>query len=483
MTRFYTQLRFPGAIPLIWPKNPTTNFIDDLRLSRVELFLIVATFLSCLLINITPINDSFGLLILLFQCTISLASPFTALLAFSASQISADPPDFPLTTAQALVIAWGVHFLLRPWKFKLSFAKPLLMSIGAYYLYAVVATFAKGYIWKPGNDLDLALIIGVIGSTYLGQVKERHRMALLVILIGALPAVFGYWFIRWDIPFEGVIYDAVLRGAVRIGFGRSDANNAGINIALSTAGLFALSLSPIRSKLVAWREKPLIGLLSFAALIFGIPAVAGTMSRSGLINLFLSLLIATLFLLFLSKKSYGTLKSSYIHSIVIVVIAAIAVGVFTVRTDFLERIISIRNYSITQMEELFGRRDVTEGAIKIILREPLVGETDYNKISVPGYGTEFASHNVFLDVGRGSGIPGILFYCIFFFYAPFQIWRRKGLAYAYPFIVTYASIFLTFLSFSLGNHKTFFLLWTLLVLAARRQSFQLNKKDARSFLS
>jgi hypothetical protein len=471
MSRLDNQLRLAGDRPLIWHSNPPANFMDDLRLSRVELLLIVATFLSCLLINISSINANFGLFILLFQCMISLASPFSALLAFSASQVSADPPDFPLTTAQALVIAWGVHFLLRRRKFKLSYAKPLLITISAYYLYAVVITFAKGYVWKPGNDLDLALIVGIIGSTYLAQVKERYRMALLVILLGALPAVFGYWFVRWGVPIEGVMYDTVLRG-VRIGFGRSDANNAGINIALSAAGLFALSLSPIRSGLVAWRENPFLGLVSFVTLVLGIPAVAGTMSRGGLVNLFLSLLTATLFLFFLSKKSYGTLKRSYIHSVVIVIIAAIAIGGITVRTDFLERIESVQDYSFDQTGDFFGRRDIMESSLKIILREPLVGETEYNRISLPGYGIEFASHNVFLDVGRGSGIPGILFYCIFFFYAPFEIWRRKGLAYAYPFLIAYESILLTFLSFSLGNHKTFFLLWTLLVLAARSQPFK-----------
>lgn len=441
---------------------------DNFRISKKELILLLITFVFCAIINISSINKNFGLIILFFECTFSLMSPFSALMVLSASQISADPVGIPFTTVKVLFIAWAIHFSFRMRRFNFNYAIPFLKLISLYYIYFIFATIIKGYEWVFGNPLDLAILVGIMGATFIGQAKGRYRLALLSILLGAVPAIFGYWLLNLGIPFEGIIYEEHAKGAIGIGFGRSDTNNAALNIALATAGLAALCLSPLENKYITWEKYPFIGLLGILVLLLGIPALAGTMSRGGIINFSLSLFITLVFLFVFSLRAKGVLKRSYKKTIVLIILTFILLFLFFAKTDVIERLELAQQYSLTQSKYSFwlSRGDVWTSALGIVLSQPFLGETFETKIYLSQYGYEWASHNVFLDAGRGSGLIGMILYAVFFFY---PLWKliKKGIDYSFPFIITYFSVFITFMTLSVVNHKTFFLLWSLNVIACR----------------
>ncbi len=60
------------------------------------------------------------------------------------------------------------------------------------------------------------------------------------------------------------------------------------------------------------------------------------------------------------------------------------------------------------------------------------------------------SHNVFLDVGRGSGIPGIICFSLFFFAPVHRMLRRRHFTVYVPFLLAYFAVFVFLMSVSVA---------------------------------
>jgi O-antigen ligase len=78
----------------------------------------------------------------------------------------------------------------------------------------------------------------------------------------------------------------------------------------------------------------------------------------------------------------------------------------------------------------------------------------------------FMSHNVFLDYGRSSGIPGMLLFAWFFFWPAVRVYRQ-GLVVPYmPFLLAHFAFLVFFVSLSFLFYKAFWGFWMLMAVAA-----------------
>jgi O-antigen ligase len=78
----------------------------------------------------------------------------------------------------------------------------------------------------------------------------------------------------------------------------------------------------------------------------------------------------------------------------------------------------------------------------------------------------YLAHNVFLDVGRGAGIPGVVLFSLFFFY-PFgaMLQRRRAPKYL-PFLLVHVAFLVFFMGLSFQFYKTVWVGWMLMAMAA-----------------
>jgi len=118
---------------------PLAGFTDQIAFSRKETALLALTFGATVLMNLAEINNRFGILLLAFQAIVSLANPFSALMALAASQISADPVGWPLTTAQTLVCAWLVQVVVRGQLKHLRAGVTMIAVVAPYYVWHAAA--------------------------------------------------------------------------------------------------------------------------------------------------------------------------------------------------------------------------------------------------------------------------------------------------------------------------------------------------------
>jgi O-antigen ligase len=67
----------------------------------------------------------------------------------------------------------------------------------------------------------------------------------------------------------------------------------------------------------------------------------------------------------------------------------------------------------------------------------------------------YGAHNVFISVGKGFGLVGLIAYLIYFAGPTVRVSRIIGLRRALPFVMFLLGIFLIFNSLDFANYKTF----------------------------
>jgi O-antigen ligase len=119
-----------------------------------------------------------------------------------------------------------------------------------------------------------------------------------------------------------------------------------------------------------------------------------------------------------------------------------------------------------------SRTRVWADSMNTIIKHPFLGIRGYQsrEAITSGYAETgfYLSHNVFMDYGRYSGIPGLLFVAFFFFYPLIQAWRTGAWGHFLPFLLVHLAMLIFWLSLSFQFYKTFWGFWMLMALAAVR---------------
>lgn len=468
-------------MPLTHVYHPYTQAgavdVEQVSVARNEWLLIMLTFLAVLLLNLSVTNRSIGLLLLGFLCVFSLRSPFSALLALSASQTVADPVGSPFTLTQCLFLAWGVHFLfVRRVDFR------FLQKLMAWTLpYAGIAQILNLIKWEaPFNvgNFELAILVGGMAAWYVGQLTGRIHLGFVCVALGVAVSVLTFWIGVAGIGIEGITVAKSSNILEGVGVGRGDGNFSGVSISLAAIFFLAWGLLSKKQLFLSTRVNKIVPYACIGFFVLSITPVFATMSRGAVLTFLGSLLYIILSALYVS--SVGK-KSILLFSIIACVIGGIYFsGNFGMTQKYAESII---RYSEDQAGDsvLMSRASTWGGATEEILNSPLIGTTPETRVAVHKYGYDYASHNVWLDVGRGTGVFGMLWFTAFFFYPARRLLRflpkSEALLFCSPFVV----LFFVFMNLSLMNLKTFYILWVLSIAAVqanidRRQYRSVNSR-------
>jgi hypothetical protein len=443
-------------------KTGTRDF-EILAASGREWLLISTTFLAVLLLNVSAVNHSIGALLMGYLCFFSLSSPFSALLALSASQVVADPVGLPLTQAQCLFLGWGFHFLFRRRKNDYRALRILLLWTLPYIVAAKCFNLIKWGAVPSIDNFDLAVMLGVMAAWYIGQLRDRFLLAFLCIILGASTSTLSFWLGVSGVTMEGV---TLLKGGPdveAIGVGRGDGNFSGVSISLAAISILAWG-TLIKVRYQGFKVFTKINsYLCIGFFLISIPAVFATMSRGAV----LTFSLGVGFVLF----SALNLNSVARNRIVISGIAACIFGIISFNSDdgLMRRYSeSMLNLSEDQIQDsvMMSRTGTWEAALEEILNSPFIGTTPETRVSLDVYGYDYCSHNVWLDVGRGTGILGMLWFTAFFFYPVWVLFKSLTKARAFLLCSSFVVLFCVFFNLSVVNLKVFYFLWVLAVAAA-----------------
>lgn len=438
-----------------------------------ELLLIALTFVSIVLLNVTSINHSLGVGILFFLCFFSLRSPLSAMIALSASQISADPAGVPLTLMQCLSLGWMFQYIFVRRVDYTALRKLLVWTI-PYLIFAKILNYIKWDSFQLVDNFDLAIMVGVIAAWYCGQLRGRYFYAYCCIGLGASVAVIIYWLKAIGVTVEGI---SIVKGgglAESIGLGRGDGNFAGVSISLAASVALAIAMLLDRKYLKSRKQEVLIRSCCIVFFILSIPAIFATMSR-GAVATFAGGMI----FIFATAFIVNNLSKRLIFLAAIACVTIGAVIIFDIGSLMTKYAGSIIALSEVQMREsvLMSRENTWSAAFQELISSPLVGTTPDTRISLASYGFDYASHNVWLDVGRGVGIGGVLWFTAFFLYPINTLRRYVGSADLYIYATPFVVLFFVFMNLSLVNYKVFYIYWVLVVSFA----YEIHRQRVQNF--
>ena len=285
------------------------------------LFLLVAAGLGSL--NFAPVSESWlAPVIAIAAALASTSDPRMWLFYVAASQVAADPQNFPITLTGIGVAAWLFSLpFRRSWP---SFRDivPFLLYVAPCVLWYYAASLAERQ--HASFEILTGVVVGAITLSYIARSRIRPHILLLFLVMGTSFAALGYWGMRFGLPVLGRVYDIVVAGThiVRTGSGRGDSNTAGSNLAVLIVGTMALAT--FRR---FWASGPsrYLNVLWIAGSVIGIPALLFTYARSALGAVSLGV-ISLLITAVLAHRS----AAQSIHAVVAAIgILAAAIGIFT----------------------------------------------------------------------------------------------------------------------------------------------------------
>jgi O-antigen ligase len=126
-----------------------------------------------------------------------------------------------------------------------------------------------------------------------------------------------------------------------------------------------------------------------------------------------------------------------------------------------------------------GRAEIWGKFLDIALEYPLFGVPQGAVVDMGEYGFAViggdytasqgaggTGHNVVLDLAAGRGFPTAALFIVGFAAPIVLLVRRRGLLYAFPFVIAHVMVFLPFMNLSIANWKTFWALHVITAMAA-----------------
>jgi O-antigen ligase len=426
----------------------------------------------------TAVNTSAaGPIVVLLIALAGVFSPFSWMLFISGSQIAPDPVGFPLTTAQVGVITWVITL---PWNGGLKYISALGPFVA--YIAAFAVWFTSAFVvCRHALPLPMlsAMLVGMISFTYAVRVRGRAHVLLLMLMVGTGLSLVGFWATSLKLDVAVKTYDNLVGDIsfIRVGSGRGDANDVGLHIPVFIIGILALA-GTVKSWVHRPGRRPFVLLSAVVALALGVPALMDTFSRGGIYSFILAL--CGLVAIFLCSPPIARPSAMQMGIGAVLVIAGIGIFASTTGRSFSQWVEAVQSRNRSN-EILHGTSGMFAGRLqpwtehlKIMLEYPIAGIYIGEFWDLKEYGAgrigidkdvSGAAHNVFIDCGSSSGIPGFLLFIVLFFRAPYQLIRRAGMGFAAPFIAVTYTVFLAFMSLSVGNWKTYWAILAVLVSA------------------
>lgn len=466
----------PSAFNAFWNVSPTP-------FEWLLLALVVAMATG---LHLTPVLASgWGKLLLTGLAAVCFLSPMTGFFFIAACSILPYPDlaaneiarteglnsALAATTnpAQFGVYLWPIITVIRYQRFALSGLWRLWPMLPWLAWYALVT---GTNILNPNTDYVKGCIFAVMACQLANEAKGQYLKCLLGLCLGALVALIAFWAWSLGLPVEISHYGTLREGIERMGSTRADAVMLWPPILMGIAGLSGLALV----LMTRFNPRPLskyFVVTMIGLVVLAIPPLMSTMSHGAYAGL--GLTAAAVASAYLALHWAGIILPRHAGSLIAVSLLAGAVilGMFAfdalhIRTK--AHALSVE-YKDTSMEHgmAASRTGVWQDSINTILDKPLLGLNGHledEKITSE-YEAQggYASHNVFFDYGRASGIPGMLLLMFFFFYPSIKACQATNWPLFVPFMLFHFALLIFWMSLSFWGYKTFWGFWMLMTMA------------------
>jgi O-antigen ligase len=330
-------------------------------------------------------------------------------------------------------------------------------------------------VYHFNSEYMKAIVYAVIACQQVNEAKGRHLKCLLGMCLGTLMATTAFWAYQFGLPVDLSTWGGERSGFARLGGVRADAVMIWPPLLMGTFGALGLTLSNMvsgRNPLQVRRLK----LFTVAAFFIAIPPLVATMTHGAYAGF--ALMLALVGVLYFRLKAMGLFRSARtsLAPIVFGMLAMLALLYFTNAFKTKDRVDALYEYYQRTKDEYgaaASRTDVWEYSIRTILRNPFLGirfnsEREEIPLEYAAFG-DYLSHNVFLDYGRWTGLPGMAAVVFFFFYPMVRLWRRPDNWRFLGFHLFHFSLLIFWMSLSFQFYKTFWGFWMLAVLVAARE--------------
>ena len=320
-----------------------------------------------------------------------------------------------------------------------------------------------------------AVLFSIMACQLANESKGQYLKCLLGLCLGTLVVMVGFWGQRLGLPIDLSTWGGDRGGMARIGSVRADAVMVWPAILIGVGGLAGLGLlvSSKRNRLrpPGWLL-PLVVVLSVAA----VPPLVATLTQSGYAGA--GLLSLVVLLASFSMAVQGGFKQGAMERVVVVALLVVgllgglwAMNAFDLRAR-VEAMSSYREDTTETMGVATTRTSVWTESLAIMLKYPLFGLAGASQTSGISDAPSQLSHNVFLDYGRGYGIPCMLLLAGFFFWPVARLWAARQWIDFLPFLLVHFSLLIFWSCLSFIFYKVFWAFWMLMTLAVERHAFR-----------
>jgi O-antigen ligase len=442
----------------------------DCRFTKLEMALLLTVIALAGALHLSPVlHSGLGTILTYALPAICYLSPVTGFFFIACSQFVPFPEGSPHNPAQAGALVWLPIILLRYHRLNLN---------GVWRLWPVlpllvwVMILSGEFILFPGSEYFKALVYAIIACQLANEARGRFLKCLFGLCLGALLVMSAYWASQCGLPVEINDWGGEREGFTRMGGVRTDSVMVWPALLLGISGLLGLQIafasrrSPCPSP--AWLTYSTIALC-----VASMPALVSTMSHGAFAGL--ALVVAALIWAGFMAGKEGAFASARSRLLVrwgmagmALIIAFYVFDIFQLHTKVTKLDEYYRGVS-KESSAAASRTGVWHDSINTIMEYPVLGilVTGKHEKITSDYAEEgsYLSHNVFLDYGRETGLPGMLMVAFFFFYPAIKMWRSGERVRYFPFLLALFAMLVFWMSLSFQFYKTFWGLWMLMAMA------------------
>lgn len=400
-------------------------------------------------------------------------TPMTGLMYSAASQYLPYPETSLFNPAQLGFVTW---LIVAPFRYRRLRLRG--MSYLAHFLpFALWISLTTGR-WLSGMAGEYAKAIGyaLIACQLANEARGQYLKLLLGLGWGSFLVSAAYWSYVFGLPVTLSEWGTPRQGIRRLGGVRADAVMVWPSLLFAFAVAAGVMATAGRRPPEAPRPPKWLIPAAVSVMVAGFPVLVSTMTTGGYVGL--GTLTGAFVLLRVTGFSRRRIPSRWGSAAALYVLAAgLAVG-WLVSTNALglrTRMIAMWQHQreVAERQSLAASRErVWQAALRTIARHPWAGAPfagadeelpggQYRRKGV------YLAHNVFLDAGRGGGVPAILLFAWFFFYPLGAMLRQPHREKFFPFLLLHMAFFVFFMGLSFQFFKTFWAGWMLMSMAAR----------------
>jgi len=442
-------------------------------LSRKETQLMVTAVGVTVLLQLSPVaNSPAALPLIIALSALCWLTPVTGFFYIACAQFLPDSTNGAFAPANIGFYTWLIvtPFLYR--RFKLR-GMSVLIFLMPYLIWSAGISGSLSVLSPNGNWVK-SILYAVMACQLANESQGNYHKCLWGLCLGALMIGIAYWMHQLGLPVQLSDFGGERAGFVRLGGVRADSVMIWppALIALAGFGGFALSL-PILSWTIDLKYTRRLMLFFLVCVLFLLPPIMSTMTMAAYAGFAFFLVVIVLEAIKLAQA--GLLRKRIVRLIffciclgLIVMILLYAVDCFQMRN----RVEAFWDYY--QDSHVIGSRDeVWTASWETIMRYPWFGTifSQGTEVVPSEYFSFYAengyylSHNVFLDVWRGSGLVGLILFSLFFFYPLISHLKRKRRIDRLPFVFIFAAVVFFYFLLSFPFYKTVWAFWMLMAKA------------------